>query len=144
MPKFQFDQSYGRVLGHAYTALYRRLAKYMREKELPITPDQFRVLTNLWQQDGKSQQELAVSSNRDRANVTRLIDILEREGIVERHDDENDRRAFKIYLTKKGRELEAEAANCAQQAIKDAQKGISKEDIEICMRVLKKTMENLS
>ena len=116
----------------------------MREKNLPITPDQFRVLTSLWQQDGKSQQELAVSSNRDRANVTRLIDILEREGIVERHDDENDRRVFKIYLTKKGRELESEAATCAQQAIKDAQKGIPKEDIEICMRVLKKTIENLS
>jgi DNA-binding MarR family transcriptional regulator len=81
MPKFQFDQSYGRALGVAYTALYRRLAKYMREKNLPITPDQFRVLTNLWQQDGKSQQALATSSNRDRANVTRLLDILEREGL---------------------------------------------------------------
>jgi DNA-binding MarR family transcriptional regulator len=51
---------------------------------------------------------------------------------------------FKIYLTKKGRELETEAADCAQQAIKDAQKGISKEDIETCMRVLKKTIVNLS
>ncbi len=144
MPKFQFDQSYGRALGVAYTALYRRLARYMREKNLPITPDQFRVLTSLWQQDGKSQQELAAASNRDRANVTRLIDILEREGIVERQDDENDRRVFRIYLTKKGRELEAEAAECAQQAIKDAQKGISKEEIEVCMKVLRKTIGNLS
>lgn len=143
MPQFQFDQSYGRVLGVAYTALYRRLAKYMQERNLPITPDQFRVLTFLWQQDGRSQQELAVFSNRDRANVTRLIDILEREGIVERRDDEYDRRVFKIHLTKKGRDLEGDATICAQQAIKDALKGISKEDIEICMSVLKKSIENL-
>lgn len=143
MTAFRFDQSYGRIVGVAYTSVYRQLSKYLNEKKLPITPDQFRVLTHLWQIDGCSQQDLAVVSNRDRANVTRIIDILEREGIVERKDHETDRRIFKIFLTKKGKGLEKEAAQCGQLAIKDALKGVRKDDIDICMRVLRKTIENL-
>jgi DNA-binding MarR family transcriptional regulator len=141
--KFRFDQSYGRILGVAYTSVFRQLGRYLSEKELPITPDQFRVLTHLWQNDGCSQQELAISSNRDRANVTRIIDILEREGIVERKDHEADRRVFRIFLTNKGKDLQEEAAICGQSAIKDALKGIPKEDVEICMKVLRQTIENL-
>jgi DNA-binding MarR family transcriptional regulator len=143
MTTFRFDQSYGRIVGVAYTSVYRRLSKYMKEKDLPITPDQFRVLTHLWQNDGCSQQDLAVGTNRDRANVTRIIDILEREGIVKRTDHETDRRAFKIILTQKGKNLQQGAAECGQLAIKDALKGINKEEIEICMQVLKKTIDNL-
>lgn len=143
MAKFDFENSFGRRLGVAHTALFRRLGKLMKEKELPITPDQFRVLTHLWQHDGCSQQELAYGSDRDRANVTRIIDILEREGIVTRKDHESDRRVYRIELTKKGKELENEAAECGQTAIKDALKGVTKEELEICMKVLKKAIENL-
>lgn len=143
MSKFQFQQSYGRILGVAYTAVYKRLAKYMKENNLPITPDQFRVLTHLWQSDGLSQQELAIGSHRDKANVTRIVDILEREGIVERRDHENDRRIYRIFLTSKGKKLEAVAAECGQAALRDAQAGISKADMDTCMAVLKKTIENL-
>ncbi len=143
MPKFQFDQSYGRVLGQAYTAIYKRLSKLMNDENLPITPDQFRVLTHLWQNDGCSQQELANNSNRDRANVTRILDILEREGIVKRKNHETDRRVFRIYLTDLGKSLEGKAAKCAQESIRDALRGVNKSDAEICMSVLRKTIQNL-
>lgn len=143
MPNFCFEASYGRMVGVAHTYMFRRLARYMKEKNLPITPDQFRVLTQLWKNDGCSQQDLAVGSDRDRANVTRIIDILVREGIVERADHETDRRIFKILLTEKGKELQLEAAECGKLAINDALNGISKEEVEITMRVLKKSIENL-
>lgn len=144
MNKIQVDKSYGRILGVAYTYVFRQLAKHMKEKNLPITPDQFRVLTHLWQNDGCSQQELAIGTLRDRANVTRIIDILEREGIVERTDHECDRRIFKIQLTKKGKAIEKDAMTCGQAAVDDALKGVSKSDLEICMKVLNQTIQNLS
>lgn len=144
MSKLKFDQSYGRILGVAYTSIFRRLAKYMKDKDLPITPDQFRVLSFLWQNDGCSQQEIAKGSNRDRANVTRIIDILEREGIVKRVNHETDRRIFRVFLTELGKKLEEPAAECGQLAIADALAGINKKDIDICMAVLKKTIQNLN
>lgn len=143
MNRTQVDRSYGRILGVAYTYVFRQLALHMKEKKLPITPDQFRVLTHLWQHDGCSQQELAAGSLRDRANVTRIIDILEREGIVERNDHESDRRIFKIQLTKMGKDIEKDAMACGQAAMDDALKGISKSELEVCMKVLNKTIENL-
>lgn len=143
MTKSQVDKSYGRILGVAYTYVFRQLGKHMKEKNLPITPDQFRVLTHLWQHDGCSQQDLATGTLRDRANVTRIIDILEREGIVERTDHENDRRIFKIQLTKKGKAIEGDAMACGKAAIDDALRGVTKSDLEICMKVLNRTIENL-
>ena len=143
MSKVQADQTYGRILGVAYTYVFRQLAVHMKEKNLPVTPDQFRVLTHLWRNDGCSQQELAVGSLRDRANVTRIIDILEREGIVVRTDHETDRRIFRIQLTGKGKALEKDAMACGKAAIDDALKGVSKSDLDVCMKVLNKTIENL-
>ncbi len=143
MSRFEFEKSFGRTLGTAHNNLFKHLNKLMKVAELPITPEQFGLMTHLWKQDGLSQQELAVLTARDRANVTRIIDILEREAIVERRDDANDRRVFKIFLTKKGKELEAPTAAIAQQAIKEATQGITKDEIEICMKVLRQTIENL-
>jgi DNA-binding MarR family transcriptional regulator len=143
MYRFEFEKSFGRALGTAHNTLFKHLSKLMKAAELPITPEQFGLMTHLWKEDGLSQQELAILTNRDRANVTRIIDILEREEMVERRDDVNDRRVFKIYLTKKGKSLEEGTATIAKQAIKDATQGISKEEIEICMKVLRQTLENL-
>ncbi len=144
MSKFEFEKSFGRTLGTAHNNLFKHLSKLMKAAELPITPEQFGLMTHLWKQDGLSQQELAVLTARDRANVTRIIDILERELIVERKDDINDRRVFKIFLTKKGKDLETCTAEIAKQAIKEATQGISKAEIDICMKVLRQTIENIS
>jgi DNA-binding MarR family transcriptional regulator len=140
---FRFENSFGRQLGVAYTALFRHLSKLMKEQNLPITPDQFRVLSFLWQKDGVSQIELARFTNRNRANVTRIIDILEREGVVERRDDDNDRRVFRIYLTKKGKSLRDQTAKCAAQSIEDALEGVDKADIKTCVKVLLKVISNV-
>ena len=141
---FKFEDSFGRILGVSYTALFRHLSKLMKEHHLPITPDQFRVLSHLWQKDGLQQTELAVCTNRNRANVTRIIDILEREGIVERKDDANDRRIFRIYLTEKGKSIKEETAKCAEQSIQDALAGLSKAEIDTCIKVLLKVKSNLT
>jgi len=140
---FRFEDSFGRILGLAHMAMFRHLSALMKEHDLPITPDQFRVINHLWQKDGLHQSELAVCSNRNRANVTRIIDILEREGLVERRDDEADRRVFRIYLTEKGKSIKEDTAKCAAQSIEDALEGLSEEEIAICTKVLLKIKANV-
>ncbi len=141
---FKFENSIGRILGVAHTSLFRHLSKLMKEQNLPITPEQFSVLSHLWQKDGLQQSELALCTNRNKANVTRIIDILEREGIVERKDDDNDRRVFRIYLTAYGISLRASTAKCAEQSIKDALVGLTDKEIETCIKVLLKITNNVS
>ena len=141
---FKFENSFGRILGVAHTSMFRYLSKLMKNQNLPITPEQFSVLSHLWQKDGLQQTELALCTNRNRANVTRIIDILEREGIVERRDDENDRRVFRIYLTDKGKSLREVTAKCAEQSIKDSLKGLTKDEVDTCTKVLLKIKSNVS
>jgi DNA-binding MarR family transcriptional regulator len=140
---FSFENSYGRILGVAHNHLFKHLSKLIKAQELCITPEQFAVMSQLWGKDGRSQQELANLTNRDRANVTRILDILEREELVERRDDPTDRRVFKIFLTVKGKLMEKPTAKVAQQALKDALEGVSQKDLEICVKVLLKTIENV-
>jgi DNA-binding MarR family transcriptional regulator len=141
---FKFEDSFGRILGVAHTSMFRHLSKLMKDQNLPITPEQFSVLSHLWKKDGLQQTELALCTNRNRANVTRILDILERENIVERRDDANDRRVFRIYLTDKGKSLREATAKCAEQSIKDSLKGLTKDEIDTCMKVLLKIKSNVA
>lgn len=141
---FKFEESFGRVLGVAHTSMLRHLSKLMKDQKLPITPEQFSVLSHLWQKDGLQQTELALCTNRNRANVTRILDILEREHIIQRMDDVNDRRVFRIYLTQKGRSLKEATAKCAEQSIKDSLKGLTKAEIDTCKKVLLKIKSNVA
>ncbi len=143
METFRFETSFGRILGMAHTAMFRHLARRMKEKNLPVTPDQFRVLTYLWQKDGLQQSELAICTDRNRANVTRIIDILEREGVVIRRDDPNDRRVFKIFLTDFGKQLKEETAECALRSIEDSLEGVSDKDRMTTLSVLHKIIQNV-
>ncbi len=141
---FKFENSFGRILGVAHTSMFRHLSRLMKDQNLPITPEQFSVLSHLWQKDGLQQSELALCTNRNRANVTRILDILERENIVERRDDANDRRVFRIYLTDKGKSLREITAKCAEQSIKDSLRGLTKDEIDTCLKVLQKITSNLA
>jgi DNA-binding MarR family transcriptional regulator len=141
---FRFEESFGRILGVAHTSLFRHLSKLLKDQNVPITPEQFSVLSHLWQKDGVQQTELAVCTNRNRANVTRILDILERESIIERRDDAQDRRVFRIFLTQKGRSLRDAAAKCAEQSINDALEGLTNEEINACKTVLIRVTQNVS
>src|ERR1700760_1341030 len=60
--------------------------------------------------DGVRQKELATALSIEGPSLVRLLDNLERRGLIERREDENDRRARGIHLTRSGRELAVRAA----------------------------------
>ena len=66
---------------------------------LDITPEQWFLLHRLWERAGRPQFELVDPTIDDRPNITRLIDSLEKRGLVERQTDPDDRRRFLISLT---------------------------------------------
>lgn len=74
-----------------------------------LSPSQFNVL-NLIRNvpKGMTQIDLSRELIMHRSNVTGLVDRLEKRGLVERQADPEDRRAYRVVLTAKGRELIAE------------------------------------
>lgn len=73
-----------------------------------LTPPQFSLLAFLWLEDGLSQTSLSQKTQVDRTTIGGLIDRLEKLGLVQRLPTPEDRRAYRICLTDKGRGLEKE------------------------------------
>lgn len=133
-----YQNNFARLIGEVFTQITRRLDKHLKEAELPITTEQFRILTELWTKDGLTQIELAARVKRDRASITRIVDLLEQKELIIRKSDENDRRVNLIYLTDTGNSLEKQARTCARQSIEDALSALEPAERVIIMTLLMK------
>src|SRR4051812_47006736 len=72
-----------------------------------ITTRQYGVLSRLWREDGLTLDELVASLYSDQSSLSRIVDRMVRAGLVERRVDADDRRVRRIYLTNRGRALQA-------------------------------------
>jgi DNA-binding MarR family transcriptional regulator len=76
-----------------------------RCSEYGITAPQSFVILDVNNYEGSSVKDIAARIELDSSAVTGLIDRLEKENLVERQDDPDDRRGTRIFLTEKGRDL---------------------------------------
>jgi MarR family transcriptional regulator for hemolysin len=86
--------------------------------------------------DGVRQKELATAMSIEGPSLVRLLDSLERRGFIERREDESDRRARGIHLTRAGRDLAVRAARIGNGLQKHLMESVPAADLEICERVL--------
>ena len=146
MPNNQFKKSelYSFITGKASTAIARRLQKNFKQAGIEITIEQWSVLYHLWKEDGQSQQQLCDATFRDKPSITRLVDNLEKLGLVKRTANKNDRRINKICLTPDADKLQIQTMEVANQTLNEALQGVTNGQIEIAKEVLQKVYENLS
>ncbi len=85
-------------------------------KPFGVTPSQGFLLRLVLARPGLSQFELAGELTISRPTATRLIDGLERLGLVERRAAERDGRHWSVFPTRKALDLE-EAINAASGAV---------------------------
>ena len=102
------------------------------------------VLSDLYQKDGVRQQDLAISSFKDKATITRSLKLLEREALVLRIADPIDKRTKRIYITPKGRKVYQTILSLGQEVMAEAKAGITDSELEACTTVLQKMYNNLS
>lgn len=76
-----------------------------RLKEHGLKMDHFIVLMTLAEREGASQTKLGEGLRIAGYTVSRALDALEAQGLVERRQDEQSRRTHQVYLTPSGREL---------------------------------------
>ena len=85
---------------------------------------------------GVRQKELATALGIEGPSLVRLLDSLERRGLIERREDESDRRARGIYLTEAGHDLAVRVAKVGTEIQLRLLSSVPPEDLEICQRVL--------
>ncbi len=67
-----------------------------------ILPSQYYMLLFLYYEMGTTQSDIAKACLMDRSGVSRAFKDFEDKGLIIRETDENNKRAYKITLTKKG------------------------------------------
>ncbi len=141
--QFKKGELYSFITGKASTAIARRLQKNFKMAGIDVTIEQWSVLYHLWKLDGQSQQQLCDATYRDKPSITRLVDNLEKLGLVKRVASKDDRRINKIYLTKQAAELQEQTMDVANQTLNEALAGVTNGQIEIAKEVLQMVYDNL-
>ncbi len=131
----------GRYISHLYrngqTFINRELDKYN------ISSGQFMFLLELYNEDGKNQEEISENIKIDKTTTTRAIKKLEERGFIYRIKDENDKRANKIYLTEKGYEVKDKIFLVLEQWNKKIGETLTKDEEETLRNLLEKVSDNI-
>jgi Transcriptional regulators len=115
-----------------------------RAAELGLTRAQWQVLAHLRRVDGAQQKELAELMDITPITLTGLLDRLERDGWVERRADPSDRRAKRIYLTKKVEPVIKTIQKLGAEVRQQALAGLSEAEQTQLMELLQRMRSNLS
>ncbi|MHA1915750.1 MAG: MarR family winged helix-turn-helix transcriptional regulator [Promethearchaeota archaeon] len=93
---------------HLINFLNKKYEKLQRQivKSENLTPPQYSILTELWDSDGKQFKELATACCCSPSTITGIIDTMEKNKLVYREANPNDRRSLLVKLTDKGKKVE--------------------------------------
>jgi MarR family transcriptional regulator, organic hydroperoxide resistance regulator len=94
----------------------------------PLSLSQFTVLQTVDEEGEATVGELAHAAGVAVPTVTRMLGLLERDGIVQRQRDDADRRVVRVRLTKGGRALMAEKRAWIVARQHEVYAGLSKSD----------------
>lgn len=137
------DEFFSFLSGKATTAMSRRLQRNLKVIPCSLTSEQWSIMYHLWKEEGLTQQELADHTYRDKPSVTRLINNLEKLGLVIRVNDKQDRRSNLIYLTKEGRKMREKGMEQAHKTLREALEGVEGEHLTIAHQILGRVYQNL-
>ena len=143
--KTQYDlkNSTGVLLNRASQLLRLGLNRKFSEAGCSATAEQWKIFIALWNTDGMTQQELAESSFKSKASMTKMIDRLESRKLVTRQLAPEDRRQKRIYLSSKSSTELHTLTAFAQQNLAQAEQGLSKEELRTFKLVLKRIITNM-
>jgi len=118
--------------------------KAFREHGLDLSKEQWSVLKRLHVNDGQSQNDLAFITQRDKTSMTRLVNSMQKENLVERKIDKNDQRVNRIFLTEYGKEVVQKVQPIMYDLIPAVQENLDEEEIETLLNTLKKIKSKIT
>ena len=114
-----------------------------KEQGVDLTPEQWSLLIELWKEDGLSPSKLAALTCRDRPSTSRLIESLKKRGLIKRMYNEEDRRAYSVYLTEDGKQCHKTLLPIYNEVITQSLEGMDQTEQKELVRLLKHVYKNL-
>lgn len=124
---------------------YRTMAQgNLNQLGYKVTLNQILLMIQIDQKQDLSQVELAELLFKDVASITRMIELLVKEGFVVREEKKHDRRKKDLKVTKEGKKLLALAMPIISENREIAQKNITAKERKMLFTLLNQIIENTS
>ena len=122
---------------------YRRFAQArLHAAGIDITIDQWLVLKTIHESVDITLQQVGGAVFKDFASVTRIVQLLERKGLLRRKPHPNDGRRSELVLTRAGESVIRTVEPIARANRRQALDGIDSEEVARLRAVLKRIIEN--
>ncbi|MBY9082245.1 MarR family transcriptional regulator [Paenibacillus sp. HN-1] len=122
------DQSLGFLIGSAYRRLSTHYAREL--KPYGITPEQWTVLYTIVSYPDINQKAIASHVDKDQPTTARIVELLEKKGLITKTVSASDRRAYLLNATIEGQELLAVTRPVEQQHLNSAFAGLSDKQLK--------------
>ena len=122
-----------------------RIATAFSEEVRPLgaTLQIWRVLAALREQDGRRMGDLSDTTSIEVSTLTRLVDNMEKQGLVARRRDADDARAILLHVAPAGRRLTQRILPIAERYEAVALAGFSAGEAEILKAALRRLYANM-
>jgi len=114
-----------------------------RVRDRGLTLSRARTLLRITAGQAVNQRELAEDLEIENATLVRLVDGLEAQGLIERREVENDRRAKQVVMTDEGDAMVKLVNQMALDLRKEILAGLNDNDIENALAIVRKMMRNI-
>jgi MarR family transcriptional regulator, transcriptional regulator for hemolysin len=94
--------------------------------------------------DGVRQTDLAAALMIENPSLVRLVDALERGGLMERLEDPEDRRSKRLWMTPAGREIHAKVTAVHAELAEAFVKDVSPAELNLCYSVLDRVVRSIA
>ena len=142
--KYRFGRSLGMLTMQISRAVGREMVGCLKKNGYHMEPSSWSVISLLLSYPNRTQQEIADFLWLNKVKIKRLLDGLEKEGLVKREIFLKDKRYNVVNLTTKGETFYYDALKCADAALAKAYEGFTDEDEERLIDWLVKIKGNLT
>lgn len=132
-------------LGYQLGLLNRLYDRCLQDalKEYGVAPGQFAPLVMLFEEDGLTQAELCRRINVEQPTMANTLERMERDGLIKRKADTDDRRRAHVFLTPRAKDIQAQVMEAARAVSNRAVAKLSAGEQDDMFRLVARMVENL-
>lgn len=137
------ENSPGFIIHQLDLLLKLGVQKAFQSAGINITVEQWAILSCLWEKEGLHQSAIGERLGKDRPTITRMLNLLDKNGYIRRVPTNEDKRRLNVYLTDSGRELKVKIVPVVLGFLEKAFTGLSREEATEFVRMLRHITGNL-
>ncbi|HEY2493600.1 MAG TPA: MarR family transcriptional regulator [Paenibacillus sp.] len=132
-------------IGFKYANTFRKISNLFanRLKPFDVTPEQWSVLYQIHLEEGINQKQISVRTDKDQPTITRILDVLDKKGLIHRRVDPSDRRAFLIFETTTVKQLIEDTIPIEVMLNEELIQGITDEQLQSLHQVMMQIQQNI-